>query len=195
MAEWFKENLEWVFSGIGVFVLTGVIGWIKGWFKQKEKVVVNTTINNNPPVEAKISQPRALTEERLSFLKRKTVILFIDDDTKYKVVKILKDSGWSLTKVVKDVKFIDEEAVRNAHIFFVDIQGVGVAMDCKDEGLGLAKILKKRYPDKKVIIYSAEEEGNRFHPGLRAADYFLPKNAEPYEFLELIEQYSDEMIS
>lgn len=64
-------------------------------------------------------------------------------------------------------------------IFFVDIQGVGKKLDFQDEGLGLANALK----NKKVVIYSAENRGDRFHE----ADDSLPKNAEPFQFQQTIE--------
>ncbi|QHS59914.1 response regulator transcription factor [Chitinophaga agri] len=125
--------------------------------------------------------------------KALTKIIFIDDDTKFRVVQILKKSGWINIKAIKDIKNIDDLVIRDADIVFVDIQGVGKALDCKDEGLGLALNLKQKYPSKKIVIYSAENTGDRFHEALRKADSFLPKNAEPLEFQSLVEQYSKEI--
>ncbi len=34
MLEWIIENKEWLFSGIGVVILTGIIGWI---FRKRSK--------------------------------------------------------------------------------------------------------------------------------------------------------------
>lgn len=59
-----------------------------------------------------------------------------------------------------------------------------------DEGLGLADAIKTKYPAKKVIIYSAETKGDRFHKALRNVDTFLAKNADPYEFQQIIENFS-----
>ena len=88
---------------------------------------------------------------------------------------------------------MDSQVVMDSHILFVDIQGVGVKLGFKEEGLGLAFSLKKKYPEKKVIIYSTHTTGDRFHDALRTVDTFLSKNAEPFEFQELIEQYSAEL--
>jgi hypothetical protein len=41
-----------------------------------------------------------------------------------------------------------------------------------------------------VIIYSAETEGDRFHEALRKADSFLAKNADPYQFQRLVEEFT-----
>ncbi len=125
--------------------------------------------------------------------KFKTRILFIDDDTKFKVVKILTKSGWINTSIIKDANTLDEPSIIDAHILFVDVQGVGVAMGFDSEGLGLALALKEKYRAKKIIIYSAETNGNRFHEALRKADSFLPKNADPYEFQKLVEELSAEI--
>jgi hypothetical protein len=80
--------------------------------------------------------------------------------------------------------------VAEADIFFVDIQGVGVRLGFKDEGLGLAGALKDKYPEKKLVIYSAEPRGERFHTAFRKADGALEKNADPYEFQQLVEEFA-----
>jgi hypothetical protein len=140
-----------------------------------------------PPVESDFGN------ESLERRKALTKIVFIDDDTKFRVVKMFKASGWLNTKAIKDLKNIDDILIRDADILFVDIQGVGKALNCKEEGLGLALSLKQKYSQKKVVIYSAENTGDRFHEALRKADYFLAKNAEPLEFLSLVEQFSKEI--
>ena len=65
-------------------------------------------------------------------------ILFIDDDIKFKVINILQTAGWQHTRIVKDVASLTDEAVKRAHILFVDINGVGKKLGFRDEGLGLA---------------------------------------------------------
>ena len=153
----------------------------------------NDTQGSNDRVKPEPIIDQKSIAENLDKRKLITKILFIDDDTKFKVVNILKKSGWTQTKVVKDIDNIDDTSVKESDIFFVDIQGVGKALECKDEGLGLALTLRKKYPYKKIIIYSAETKGDRFHEGLQKADAFLAKNAEPYEFLQLVEQFSEDL--
>ena len=120
-------------------------------------------------------------------LKATTKILFIDDHhTEYKIVSILKKAGWTKTKSVKDVTDLDSTVVTESDIIFVVINGVGLEL-FEDQGLGLASALKKKYPQKKIIIYSAETSGDRFHQALREVDHCLPKNADAYQFINLIE--------
>lgn len=120
-------------------------------------------------------------------MKATTRILFVDDNhTEYKNVSILKKAGWTKTKSVKDITDLDSSIVTEADIIFVDINGVGLEL-FEDQGLGLASALKKKYPKKKIVIYSAETTGDRFHQALREVDHCLPKNADAYQFMNLIE--------
>lgn len=203
----FQDNLtKLIFTGAAAIVI-GVIAKLISDSKKKNlettKGDITNNLNNtntfNPTLNLYTGTqtneviPSTYTDP---IDKKKSLIriLFVDDDTKFKVVNILKKSGWINTKAVKDIYNLDEPTVKEAHIVFVDVQGVGKELDCKDEGLGLALTLKKKYPNKKIIIYSTETQGDRFHEALRKADSFLAKNAEPYEFQQLVEEFSDEII-
>jgi hypothetical protein len=133
-------------------------------------------------------------EKRIEDIRSAVSILFIDDDTKFKVIAILKNAGWIKTRIIKDLKNLNDESILNAHIVFVDIQGVGKLMGFNDGGLGLAASIKERYAKKKVIIYSADSEGSRFHKAFRIADDQLSKNAVPYEFESVIETMTTQLI-
>lgn len=188
MFTYILENKEWIFSGIGISVIGLMFYFFKS--KQKNSTAINENSNsvivniNNTQENNQNKQDR---DDCLIELKKKTKILFIDDDNKFKVVSILKNSGWVNTKIIKDINNIDSDEVRTTDIFFVDIQGVGKKLEFQDEGLGLANALKNKYPNKKVVIYSAENRGDRFHEALKKADDSLPKNAEPFQFQQTIE--------
>ena len=123
-----------------------------------------------------------------------TTILFIDDDKDFKIVPILRKAGWKNTSFFPnaDVKDINVEKIRNAHIIFVDIKGVGKTM-YEDEGLGLVVDLKKKYPQKKVVIYSAIPEHKLFHEAVKLADDQLSKNSQPAVFVSLIESLAEDI--
>lgn len=190
---WFYYDRSW--EPLSAIILTtgALIALI--FKKTQETTIDQTNYGVNNIVTNVFSDHIDSGVENVSLDTRKmiTQILFIDDDTKFKVVSILKTAGWVNTKTVKDISNYDDPVVNSAEIIFVDIQGVGKLLQTRDEGLGLALHLKKKYPDKKVIIYSAETQGDRFHEALRKADGFLPKNAEPYEFQQLVEQFSSEI--
>lgn len=201
--DWLISNKEWVFSGAGIAVL-GVVVRLWKYFRSINQVMApngpnnenknNIAVNISNPTPSNISKkekkdPRN-NKMSLDDYKNCTKILFIDDDARFKVVKILTRSGWVHTKLIKDCDTLDDINVVDAQILFIDVQGVGVSMGFSDEGLGLALAIKDKYKDKKVIIYSAETEGDRFHEALRKADSFLAKNADPYEFQRLVEEFT-----
>lgn len=193
MIDWINQNKEILFSGLGATI---VGSFLKKLFNNKthEKNSNDASRglgNSIPSKEVEFAQQNTSSARTsLEEQKLKTKILFIDDDTKFKVSKILINSGWINTTIIKDAKTLDDLAIKNANILFVDVQGVGIAMGFDSEGLGLALALKEKYPSKKIIIYSAETNGDRFHEALRKADSFLPKNADPYEFQKLVEELS-----
>lgn len=122
----------------------------------------------------------------ISEMKNKKHILFIDDE-KFSVINILKSAGWKNVVYKNDIINLDDSSLQIADVIFVDINGVGKKLSDK-QGLGLAVQLKGRYPEKKIVIYSAEVIGNRFDEGFRKVDWCMPKNAEPIQFINIIEQ-------
>ena len=192
----FMHNYQWIFSGIGVLI----VGSILTYFLRKNKPEGESTQSNNNnnsntvnvnniigPTIADRMKDKSENEEKM---KSQTRILFIDDNhTDFKMVSILKRAGWGNTKSVKDITDLDDPKVLESEIVFVDINGVGTTM-FQDQGLGLASALKKKYCQKKIVLYSAETTGDRFHRALREVDDCLSKNAEPYQFINLIESFS-----
>ena len=175
---WILDNKEWLFSGVGITVLAA------SWYAIKWKLF---SVKYSIPT-SEIVQHRTLAE-----LKDVVRILFIDDDTRFKVTSILKKGGWVHTKLIKDINSLGQSELAEAHLVFVDVQGVGKSLAFKEEGLGLAAAIMEKYPDKRTIIYSAETKGDRFHEALKKADSFLAKNADPYEFEKLVEDFAKEL--
>lgn len=113
-------------------------------------------------------------------------VLFIDDQ-KFDNVDILREAGWKNTKAIKDIKAIDCPEVLAADVIFVDINGVGTSLFTKEQGLGVAVQIKTRYSEKCVVVYSAQPQ--ELHKALSQVDAVLPKNAEPYEYISILENY------
>lgn len=191
MIEFFQANYKWFFSGIGVAIIILVLNKIlspklgKKSTKNANKIVINNNISSSK--EPNDEQENETEDSRL---KEKTRILFVDDEhTKFKMVSILKKAGWKNTKSIKDITDLDDQRAKEADFIFVDINGVGTTL-FEDQGLGLASALKKKYQEKIIVLYSDETTGDRFHKALREVDDCLPKNAEPYQFINLIENLS-----
>jgi len=203
--EWIKKNKEWLFSGAGLTLLLfipklksslNIFKKALRWFGRQIKNIGEKLEGNEKPTIQKainVSKDISINEDDLNRLKRKVKVTFIDDDSKFKVVNILRNAGWINTQCIPDIQNIDDQVLVDSQIIFVDVQGVGKDLNFKDEGLGLASSIKKRYPRKKVVIYSAITKGERFHEALRIADDSLDKNADAYECLSLVEQYAVEL--
>ena len=203
--DWITDNSEWIFSGIGVFViglfLTKLIGSDNmensnnisnnnntensNNISNNDNTIINNNINMGMSENGETKLFKTVTEAQNNIK-----ILFIDDDTKFKVVNILKNSGWKNTRIIKDVSNLNSSGIKETDIFFVDIQGVGKKLSFQDEGLGLANALKDKYKNKKIVIYSTVSSGDRFHEALNKADGRLSKNADPFQFQQLIESLS-----
>jgi len=193
MIEWLVSNKEWIFSGIGVTIVASVarLLWnvkanrVPHEINNKQSTVQIVHIASTGTPTVKQSRDTAdLTAENRSSVR----ILFIDDDRRFRVVKILQQEGWVHTRIVGDLRSLEQPEVQEADILFVDVQGVGRQLGFNNEGLGLALALKKRHSKKKVVIYSAQTSGERFDEALRKADDFLAKNADPYEFITIVER-------
>lgn len=189
--DWLLKNAEWVFSGIGVAIVAAVLARLqarRGASADPPTMAVNNhqTVNiQAPPVSSSAPPGAGKTKQKSS-----VSVLFIDDDIKFQVVNILKRNGWSNTRIIKDVTSLEQPEVASADILFVDIQGVGVSLGFKDQGLGLVIALHKKYPTKKIVIYSAEN-ANAFHPAFGQANERISKDADPYEFMEAVERLSE----
>lgn len=194
--EWIINNKEWLFSGIGV----SIIGWIgtivyrklrKGNALQTQSQTQSQTQVVNVNIGSHTNNQEQSIKNRYVDVKAKVRILFIDDE-KFNMINILKKAGWKNIEYKKDLSDLDDNAVLSANVIFVDINGVGCNL-FRNQGLGLAAAIKNKHQDKRVIIYSAEPNGDRFDTALRQVDACLPKNAEPIEFMNLIEEYADKL--
>lgn len=209
---WILDNKEWIFSGAGLSVIGGIWAVIKFLIiprrdkKQTEinktdnvvgAIINNNTVNITPSSVLEDNTGKATSTETkdtsntLASIKDRIKILFIDDE-KFMMVDILKEAGWVNTKRMKDVSNLEHPIILESHIIFVDINGVAKNL-FKDQGIGLAGELKKKYPEKVIIIYSAESNGDRFHKTLREVDECISKNAEPYEFIGIVEEASQKI--
>ena len=159
--------------------------------KNSIKQDVNVTVNNFNSQSGAIPTKNKKDKNILIDSKKNRIgILFIDDDKDFNIVRILKDSDWKKTKTVTDIKSLDVNQVKNSEIIFVDINGVGKILNLEYEGLDLALMLKQKYPEKKIIIYSANKNSNSFHKAWDVIDGRLEKNALPYQFQNMVEKYS-----
>ena len=127
-------------------------------------------------------------------LKNSVNILFVDNEV-FNLTPELKDKeGWRRLSVVPDISSLSQKELIDAHILCIDIQGVGKELGFNDEGLGLIVAIHEKYPEKKIIMYSAEAQGqiDAFHPAEGIVDERLRKSANRYQFETTIERLAQE---
>lgn len=159
----------------------------------------NTSINvgsitNNYASSYKQQNEPDGNELSVDQIKNELKVMFVDDK-KFNVVDLLKKSGWKQVLYKRDILDIDSLEIREAHVIFLDINGVGLAMGFHNQGMGLCGALKRKYGDRKrVVLYSGETSGDIFDNDARMADDTLKKDSDLYQFVALMEQYGKELL-
>lgn len=119
-------------------------------------------------------------------IKKKTQVLFVDDEDFSATLEIIRGAGWN-ARQINDITNFQSEEIKNSDIIFMDYIGVGKILTPKDEGIGLLKQLKSRYPEKFIIFYSGYAgyiPGHEFHS---IVDAWIDKHADPYVYIDQIE--------
>lgn len=127
-------------------------------------------------------------------LKNTVNILFVDNEMFNLTTELKEKEGWRRLSVVQDISSLSQKELIDAHILCIDIQGVGMELGFNDEGLGLIVAIHEKYPEKKIIMYSAEAQGqiDAFHPAEGIVDERLRKSANRYQFETTIERLAQE---
>ena len=129
MADYYK----WIFSGVGVAAFPVI--W-RIFFKKPKNPEEGITQNVNIQTKKNKSTNHSIIQKvninvkndsetntkgisSLDELKQSKKIMFIDDDTKFQIVNILKKSGWVNTSIIKDLKSLDQADVICADIFLL----------------------------------------------------------------------------
>lgn len=98
------------------------------------------------------------SEDRMQELRKRAHVLVVDDDVQGRLDENLRRCGFQNVAVMRDVERIQD--VELYHVILVDICGVGEKLGVDGsrlpyQGLSLAEEIKRQYPLKKVIAYSA----------------------------------------
>ena len=124
--------------------------------------------------------------KKISIKDKKNVrIVFIDDvgfdDS------VLKNLGYlDIDVKEKYEKITDYE---NYDIIFCDINGIAKDIDEVYQGAALAKLIKKTYPSKIVIVFSSKDQNLGFYKFSDHVDDIIPKNLKNSEIAEIIDNY------
>lgn len=137
---------------------------------------------------------RIFPNRTIEQLKNTVNILFVDNEVFNLTTELKEKEGWRRLSVVPDISSLSQKELIDAHILCIDIQGVGKELGFNDEGLGLIVAIHEKYPEKKIIMYSAEAQGqiDAFHPAEGIVDERLRKSANRYQFETTIERLAQE---
>lgn len=151
--------------------------------------IKNVNIHNKEKHTGSPNQALSIEE-----IKSKIKVLFVDDK-EFPIVDHLKSIGYAGTDYMPDIDDIDDTRVRYAHIIFLDINGVGIKLGFKNQGMGLCGALKDKYGDsKRVILYSGETLGSLFDTDAKKADDTIPKDSDYVQFTSMITDYAKELL-
>ena len=149
---------------------------------------INTQNNYSTPVAGENKEPTA------DDVKARIKILFVDDKDDFPIIGMLRNNGYQV-EYLDDIVDFEAKQVKYADIIFLDINGVGVAMKFKNQGMGLCGALRDYFgTTKKLILYSGETEGSIFDKDAKKADATLPKDSDLYQFTSYITQYGKELL-
>lgn len=128
----------------------------------------------------------------LEEIKKRAQILLVDNEPLESLMSNIRQAGWNV-KQLREIENLDSEVLKNADIIFVDYKDVGAILTPTEEGIGLLKVLKRKYTDKHIIFFSGYAgfiPGHEFHD---IADGWIQKNADPYIYIERIEEAAREI--
>lgn len=131
---------------------------------------------------------KRFTQKSLPELKDKTRILFIDDE-ETALVSSLKDEGWHV-KYMDDLDRYNNSDLKDAHIVCIDIKGVGKKLKIPEEGLGLVRNIKDKYPEKRIILHSSYSSHDIFDNAIDIVDKKIYKDGQTHPFDSAIQELS-----
>lgn len=124
--------------------------------------------------------------KNVSIRDKKNIRIVIVDDEGFDD-EVLKNLGYlDIDVKLKYEKLSDYE---NYDIVFCDINGIAKEIDQTYQGAALAKLIKKTYPSKAVIIFSSKEQSLDFYKFKNDVDEIIPKNIKNSEIAEIIDKY------
>lgn len=122
----------------------------------------------------------------VSIKEKKNIRIVIVDDEGFDD-EVLRSLGYLDIDIKEKYEKISD--YENYDIIFCDINGIARNLDQFYQGAALAKLIKKTYPSKIVIIFSSKDQSLDFYKFSNDVDDIIPKNLKNAEIAELIDKY------
>lgn len=117
-------------------------------------------------------------------------ILIIDDDS-FPFADNLRKIGFRLTEK-KDIEDIQD--VQPYQIVLCDINGVGKTISSSHQGAYLSQQIKIKYPEKYVVVYSADPTKMESQKYLNSVDKNIPKGTSLEDWSEILDEAINELV-
>lgn len=123
--------------------------------------------------------------------QRKNTKILVIDDQDFEIKDFIKNHGYSID-ILNDISSV--EMTEPYSIVLCDIKGVGLMLNPKQQGIHLINEIKKSYPSKIVIAYTAGTESPSTDKQLKP-DAFLLKTADTSEWIDLLDSKIKEVMN
>lgn len=136
-----------------------------------------------------IGQPRSIAEllvaRVINSVPRERVPIVIIDDEEFPYLDLLRDHKYNMTKL-DDIT--DIGAVESYPVVLCDIRGVGRSLSAQFEGAHVISEVRKRYPHKVIVAYTAQQYDATYNRYLDHADFNQKKDADSEEWIETLDR-------
>lgn len=136
-----------------------------------------------------IGQPRSIAEllipPAIDSVPRERVPIVIIDDEGFPYLDLLRDHKYNMTKL-DDIT--DVGAVESYPVVLCDIRGVGRSLSERFEGAHVISEVRKRYPNKVIVAYTAQQYDPTYNRYLDHADFNQKKDADSEEWIETLDR-------
>lgn len=137
-----------------------------------------------------LNSKSVLEKFSLQELKKKIEILAIDDDG-FSYLELLNNHGFHIT-YKKDITDLKE--VEPYDCILCDIRGVGKFLGSQYDGAYLVQQIRKNYPSKIIIAYTAESLAANYQSFMSYADDIIEKGAEIERWTASLDKYFMEAV-
>ncbi len=125
-------------------------------------------------------------------VERKEVSILVIDDNEFSYLELLRRHDFNI-KQLNDIH--DIQAVSSYDIVLCDIKGVGKHFGSPDEGGHLIQEIKKRYPFKILIGYSAKQHDPEFNRYFSLCDFIPKKDVGLDEWVDILDKAIADAVS
>lgn len=130
---------------------------------------------------------------RLDTAKRRSHIdVLVIDDSSFPPKENLERNSFKITQW-PDIE--DLKTVEHYDLILCDIEGVGKKINPKDQGGAVIKQIKKLYPNKYIIAYSARTFGTQFNEFFTYADEVVSKDKDVSDWCDTLDSAMEEIVN